>query len=410
MNRINWEMVGAVAGIISVIIAVILGWNQLRAMVSWPLILLIATLLVALIVLVVIRKRLTALLNRTRAMFESIKARVKRFQAYMRGELEQCRSELKIERKKYDEERAKVDKLTLALATLSHHVLSLFDERMEKPDDLKWSGALSESERAVRCARAALSHHVTKVVYYDPSYPQSWIRGENAEKTRDYFVDRWFVEKNAQQLKNWIDKVLKNGLAYRSLIVFAQDIVPETVAEVPNETCLLRKYLGAGGRVVWWGDIPFWRQGKAGGALDYWEHAGPLGILGVSYYNYRFRWNPPKEGGGGIWDSDLPSEITLMGRDIGLTCPRNGIRIRPVPCQDVDVAYVMIPQKTFTITDVPQYGRDTGDFALCWKKNFNERYPHNGFMQYFTGEFLWRDDTKANFFKFAIAGWPLFFD
>jgi hypothetical protein len=69
----------------------------------------------------------------------------------------------------------------------------------------------------------------------------------------------------------------------------------------------------------------------------------------------------------------------------------------------------VIPQKTFTITDVPQYGRGTGDLALCWKKNFNERHPHSGFMQYFTGEFLWRDDTKARFFNFAIAGWPLFF-
>jgi len=410
MNRINWEMIGAVAGVISVIMAVILGWNQLRTMVSWPMILLIAILLVVLIVLVAIRRKWAGLWNRTKAMVESIKARVKRFRACLRGDLEQCYSELKTEREKYKEERAKVDKLTLALATLSQHVLSLFDERMEKPDELEWGGALAASKRAARCARAALCHHVTKIVYYDPIYPASWMKGENAEKTRDYFVDRWFVEKNAQQLRDWIHEVLKRRLAYKSLIVFAQDIVPETVAEVPNETCLLRRYLNAGGRVVWWGDIPFWRQGKTDEALEYWDNSGPQAVLGVSYYNYHFSWNPPKEGGGRIWDSDLPPEITPMGRDIGLTYPRKGIRVRPVPCQDVDVAYAVIQQKTFRITDISQYGRGTGDFALCWKKNFNERYPHSGFMQYFIGEFLWRDDTKANFFKFAIAGWPLFFD
>jgi len=345
--------------------------------------------------------------NRTRAMLESIRARVKRFRACLRGELEQCYSELKTERDKYGEERAKVDKLTLALATLSQHVLNLFDERMEKPDELEWGGALAASERAVRCARAALYHHVTKIVYYDPSYPASWMKGENAEKTRDYFVGRWFVEKNAQQLKDWINKVLKSGWAYKSLIVFAQDIVPETVAEVPNETCLLRKYLDAGGRVVWRGDIPFWRQGKASEALEYWDSAGPLGILGVFYHNYHFRWNPPKEGGGRVWDSDLPSEVTPMGQDIGLAY--SGKCTRPVPCQDVDITYVLIRQETFTIIDATIHGSGD-DLALCWKKNFNKRCPHSGFMQYVPDKFLWRDDTTASFFNFAISGWPLLFD
>jgi len=100
--------------------------------------------------------------SRTKATFESITARIKRFRACLRGELEECRSELKTEREKHREERAKVDKLTLALATLSQHVLSLFDEKMEKPDELDCVGALTVSKQAVRCASAALHHHVTK--------------------------------------------------------------------------------------------------------------------------------------------------------------------------------------------------------------------------------------------------------
>lgn len=301
------------------------------------------------------------------------------------------------------EEKAKVDKLTLALATLSQHVLNLFDRGEEKPDELEWSGALAASERAAKCARSALYHHVTKIVYYDPTYPASpWMDGENAEQTRKYFVDRWFVEKDAQQLQNWIYKVLENGEAYKSLIVFAQDIVPETVAEVPNETCLLRKYLNAGGRVVWRGDIPFWYQGKAGGAKEKWFKDGPRDVLGVLYHNYLLR------GRGRVWDSDLPLKVTRMGKEISLAY--SGKCTRPIECQDVDVTYVLIPQENFTRVDIPEYGRGGGDFALCWKKNFCERYPHSGFMQYVLGEFLWRDNTTASFFNFAVSGWPLFFD
>ena len=346
--------------------------------------------------------------NRTKAIFESIKTGLGRFRACLRGELEQCHSELKAEREKHQEERAKVDKLTLRLATLSQYVLSLFDESMEKPDGLEWDGALAASERAAKCARAALCHHVTKIVYYDPSYPASWMKGENSEKTRDYFVGRWFLEKNAQQLRDWVHEVLKSGLAYRSLIVFAQDIVPDTVAEVPNKTCLLRRYLDAGGRVVWRGNIPFWLQGKAGGAEEEWSKDGPWGVLGIYYYNYLFRREPDKQGGGHVWDSDLPSEVTQMGKEIGLTY--SGKCTRPVECQDVDVTYVLIPQENFTIVDIPECGRGGGDFALCWKKNFCERYPHSGFIQFVLGKFLWRDDTTASFFKFAVSGWPLVFD
>lgn len=351
--------------------------------------------------------------NRTTAILESVKTGMKRFRAYLRGELENCRSELKMEREKSARERAKADKLTLALATLSHNVLSLFDREVEKPDELEWGAALAASEGAVRCARAALSHHVTKIVYHDPSYPASWVRGEDAEQARDYFVKRWFVEKNAHELRLWIRQALKSGLAHRSLIVFAQDIVPDTVAEVRNDTCLLKKYLDAGGRVVWRGDIPFWYQGQVDHARDYWHgpdssSTGPWKILGVYYHNYRFRWNPPKAGEGLLWGSDLPAEITPIGREIGLRYPSKGIDTRPVACQDVDVTYVLIPQRHFTILDADTHGAG-GDFALCWKKNFNERYPHGGFMQYLPGEFLWRE-VDADFFRFAVSGWPLFFE
>jgi hypothetical protein len=342
----------------------------------------------------------------------AVKTEGARLRAYHSGALEELRSELEAERHKYGSEKAKVEKLTLPLATLSDGVLRLFDRRVERPDEMEWGAALAASERALKCASAALSHHVTKIVYYDPDYPGSWVKDENAEEARDHFVGRWFVQKNAPQLASWIREALQSPLAHRSLIVFAQDIVPDTVAEVRNDTCLIRKYLDAGGRVVWRGDIPFWYQGKAGGAKDDWHgpdssECGPWKILGVYYFNYEFKWSAPRGDVPRLWGTDLPLHITAAGRDIGLAYPRQGLDIRPAPCEDVHVSYLALRQETFRVFG-SQHGSE-GEFSLCWKKNFNERYPYSGFMQYVPGRFVWRE-VNDHFFRFAVSGWPLLFD
>ena len=197
---------------------------------------------------------------------------------------------------------------------------------------------------------------------------------------------------------------------HRSLVVFAQDIAPDTVIEVCNETCLLRRYLDAGGRVVCWGDLPFWYQGKAGQAQEKWYANGPRAILGVQYENYEFRWASPNQGqkGGRIWDAPLTIAITPMGREIGLTRPNRNIRIQPIPCQDILTPYAVVADAILLEgLSAEAVGQE---LAVCWKRNYNERYPHSGFMQYFTGNFSWREDALEGFFKFAISGWPLLFE
>jgi transposase len=127
------------------------------------------------------------------------------------AELAQHRAELETERRKLRDEKAKVENTTTALVALSQHVLGLCDDKVHDANSLDWSGAVAASERADRCAREALSHHVTKAVYYDPNYPGSWMKASIAEQTRDFFVNRWFVEKDAQQLKHWINQLLQDG-------------------------------------------------------------------------------------------------------------------------------------------------------------------------------------------------------
>lgn len=344
------------------------------------------------------------LLDKARAVFAFLRDRIGNLRACLQGELEQCRNELQTEREKLNREQEKNNEATITLVALSQDVLSLCDERIEQANELDWSSAIAVGQRADRCAKAILCHHVTKVIYYDPKYPASWMDGEIAELTRKFFVDRWFIEKDAQQLRDWINQVVGEKQACKSLIVFAQDIAPDTVIEVPNETCLLRKYLNAGGRVVWRGDVPFWYQGKSSRAKDEWGLQGPHKILGIDYTNYNFAHKSSRKFGGQIWDQDLPIQITPAGYDIDLSYPTKHIRIRPIPCENVSVPYLLIQPDTIT----PGPTND-GDLTLCWKKNFNPRFRHSGFMQYITGEFL-PNEVNDYFFSFAVSGWPLWFE
>jgi len=170
--------------------------------------------LVLLISLTIFRRtfeRLAVRLGQIWAIFSdrlvSIKTKLKQFQACLSGELDRCRSELGSAQEKLREEREKSSQLSERLMTLGTNVFGLFDREVGPSTEVR-----AVSEQAIRLSRAALSHHVTKIVYYDPDYPASWIKGENAEQARRLFVKRGFVEKDAQQLRDWLFEVLQNGV------------------------------------------------------------------------------------------------------------------------------------------------------------------------------------------------------
>src|SRR5207253_7640647 len=81
---------------------------------------------------------------------------------------------------------------------------------------------------------------------------------------------------NADQLKDWMTARIERGAA-GSVCVFAQDIAPDTVAETPTGECTIRRYLNAGGRIVWVGDVPFFYQGKLGRERINWGCDGQKG-------------------------------------------------------------------------------------------------------------------------------------
>ena len=87
---------------------------------------------------------------------------------------------------------------------------------------------------------------------------------------------------------------MRERLADRSpsVVVFSIDHLPASVAPVPADTVLFRRYLDAGGKVVWPGIPPMiWpRDPKTGEGTDYIQidRAGTSRLLGVDHARSNF--------------------------------------------------------------------------------------------------------------------------
>ena len=114
--------------------------------------------------------------------------------------------------------------------------------------------------------------------YWDGNYGTAWA-GDGAA-TRDALEAAGYEILDADQLKTWMDAHIPNGRG--SVVVFCKDAVPDTVAETMSDTCTLRRYLDAGGKIVWQADIPFYYMTTAGSANTTWGDAGAPAILGFN--------------------------------------------------------------------------------------------------------------------------------
>lgn len=249
------------------------------------------------------------------------------------------------------------------------------------------------------------SKAVERVVYYDAGYKAIFV--SNPESARDYFCKKGFRALTANELQTWMLDSINNDTAHRCIAVFIQSIVPETIFETLNSTCVLRRFLDKGGRVVWRGDVPLFYRGLHTGAMDDLGFQTPGIVLGVPYEPVRVKGNNAPNGQLFDFDTKFPVAITKAGKEIGIG--QNKPPIRPVPRQMVDITYAEIAEQV-DIEPMDYSGRPylDGYFACCWKKNYNANYPHSGFMQYYLGQWDGTSDEECEaFLKFALSGWPL---
>jgi hypothetical protein len=140
-----------------------------------------------------------------------------------------------------------------------------------------------------------------RAVYYDERYGSTWAFGS---EIHDWLAYDGYEVLDADALKTWMDARIADDAP--SVVVFAQDVAPETVAEVMGPECTLRRYLDAGGKIVWYADVPLYYQGHPDGTLTTWGTAGSIAVLGF-------------DAAGGPWNSETEVTITSDGEAWGLS-------------------------------------------------------------------------------------------
>lgn len=174
------------------------------------------------------------------------------------------------------------------------------------------------------------------IVYADECYHRSWIYPQTTRKIVDYLTSderkgKKFEVLNADNLREWMNSTIENNTAKETVVVFAQDMVPEPIAPDFSPSIILRTYLDSGGRIVWLGDVPFFRQGKAvkhssksseeeieskSKSWTEWGIGGAFSILGI---NVEFNYSPIEK-----------VEITSTGKQWGLNEKNKWYGTRPI--------------------------------------------------------------------------------
>lgn len=192
-----------------------------------------------------------------------------------------------------------------------------------------------------------------KVVYYDKRHDSSGVR--NLDELLTFLNSRGFITKDADELKSWMQEKITNG-ADGTVSIVAMGMVPDSITENPESQCTLKRYLVAGGRVIWIGDVPFYYQSYIDKAsVHRWgkEFAKPgSAVFGIKVD----KWNLHVDHG---------TTITEIGKRWGM--------------QVVDAAVRPIQKESATLIFSEVSG---APYACSYFKNYTPEFPYSGFIRY----------------------------
>jgi hypothetical protein len=196
-----------------------------------------------------------------------------------------------------------------------------------------------------------------RAAYWDQNYATHWSDLAITIEIRDFFAAAGYEILDATQLKTWMDARIADGKP--SVVIFCPDLVPDTVAETMSATCTIRRYLNAGGKVVFHGDIPFYNQGNRGGGETNWADGGAPAILGF-------------DTAGAPRDSGNTVKITAAGTEWGLT--ETWVSQRPA-------ATSVITSENLTVLAADNAGN-----AAAWVKHYVPGDTSAGFVRLFDAD------------------------
>jgi outer membrane protein assembly factor BamB len=199
------------------------------------------------------------------------------------------------------------------------------------PDgDLLFFGSTDGGVYALRVGAGPAVH---RAVFFDSAYVKAAWVGDPALLSR-YFANRGYTLVDARGLGELLEARARDRAP--SVVVFAIDHLPPSVVDTGAlERSPLRRYLDAGGKVVWPGVPPllFVRDPQTGnaGGLAALKWAAPTRLLGVEHEAAMFdvrgvratpegkQWGLPNRWRSN-WGIAIDSTITVLGRDeLGLT-------------------------------------------------------------------------------------------
>jgi outer membrane protein assembly factor BamB len=125
-------------------------------------------------------------------------------------------------------------------------------------DDMLYVGCDDGYLYAIRGAPKTLD----RVVFWDTLAAPLGMIG-NQLRLRDYFKARGYAVVGAADVARWMQDRIVDGRP--SVVVSAVDHAPRSIAPTSSDTVLLRRYLNAGGKVVWSGVPPrYWVPDSTG--------------------------------------------------------------------------------------------------------------------------------------------------
>jgi eukaryotic-like serine/threonine-protein kinase len=121
-----------------------------------------------------------------------------------------------------------------------------------------------------------------KVIFWD-SKPGGgkWFSAGADEWIRDYFKQEGYKVVDSKALEQFMNEQLASR--QKSVVVFAEHRIPEALIKEGSPNALIRKYLDAGGKIVWLGPDPIaWKRDSTGKMLGI-DYSLPQKILGIRY-------------------------------------------------------------------------------------------------------------------------------
>ncbi len=199
---------------------------------------------------------------------------------------------------------------------------------------------------------------VYRAAYWDGRYRSWWADEAVTTDIRDDFEAVGYTILDADELKMWMDARIADRKT--SVVVFCRDNAPDTVVESASPNCTLRRYLDAGGKIVWYSDIPVWDLAHLGGGYTYLGPSGCANILGIQ---------------GVDWTNSTGTQVALTDDGVTWGLTETWTSERWTPAGQVDIVLAS----------------DAAGNAAAWVKHFVPGDATRGFVR------IWDVDVTPSY-------------